>query len=205
MKSGTGKSGDKAAAGPQVQAGVPPRARVLVLVGFMGAGKTTTGRVLARRLQWRFVDLDDVIVAREGRSIPEIFEQFGEAAFRKAETAALKAMLRQFEHSPPAVLALGGGAMAQAENARLLKDHGAPTIFLDAPVEELRRRCQRRRAARPLFQDENQFRQLYEARRPAYMTADTRVDTLGKSNSRVAAEVLKLMQSDRLNQTARGG
>jgi shikimate kinase len=88
------------------------------------------------------------------------------------------------------VVALGGGAFVQAENAAMLRQTGAPVIFLDASVEELRRRCEGEGAERPLLRDQNQFRQLYEARRGGYMTADFRVDTGGKTPEQVVEELL---------------
>jgi len=158
----------------------------IVLVGFMGAGKTTVGRLLGAMLQSRFLDLDDEIVQRDGRTIPEIFGHAGEAAFRQLEREALRDLLAR---AAPVVLAIGGGAFLQPENAVLLRQQGYASVFLDAPVEELHRRCAPHAASRPLFRDENQFRQLYECRRSAYMTADVRVDTAGKTPAQVAAEV----------------
>ena len=171
--------------------------RAVFLVGFMGAGKTAVGRVLGRRLGWPFEDLDDRIEAREGRSIAEIFRNFGEAEFRRAERAALRELFQELESSGPRVVALGGGAFAQAENAALLKSAGVATIFLDAPAEELWRRCHQQEAAheanaareRPLRQDEARFRQLYSERLPHYLAATVRVDTLGKDIEAVGVEI----------------
>jgi len=107
--------------------------------------------------------------------------------------------------SSPVVVALGGGAFAQAENAALLQAAGALTVFLDAPVDELWLRCQNEDEPdeRPLKSDERQFRQLYEARRPHYMNALLRVDTAGKDVESIAAEIIaslrlqfKLSQKD---------
>jgi len=158
----------------------------IVLVGFMGAGKTTVGRLLAGKLESRFVDLDDEMVQRSGRSVAEIFEQDGEAAFRQLERETLRDLLAG---AAPTVLAMGGGAFVQAEIAARLRRHGYTSVFLDAPLEELRRRCAAQASARPLFRDENQFRQLCESRRGGYMRADVRVDTGGKTPAQVAAEV----------------
>src|ERR1700742_4694212 len=83
--------------------------RVVFLVGFMGAGKSSVGLLLSRDLHWRFEDLDERIQSREGRSIEQIFHESGEAGFRKAEHAALRELLFEF-NSSPAVVALGGGA-----------------------------------------------------------------------------------------------
>jgi len=165
--------------------------RVVILVGFMGAGKTSVGQELARRTGWQFLDLDDVVEAREGRSIAEIFRASGEAQFRRAEAEALRDILKSLPASGhELILALGGGAYVQRENAQLIREEGARVVFLDAPVEELHRRCAPKAGARPLFQDENQFRQLYEARRSGYMEADLRVETGGKSIDTIVNEVI---------------
>ncbi len=158
------------------------------LVGFMGAGKTSVGRALAARLGWRFVDLDERVEHARGRRIADIFREQGEPAFRRIETEVLSELLAELRGAPGAAVALGGGAFVQAENALLLAAFGAPVVFLDAPVEELRRRCYGG-DARPLCRDENQFRQLYEARRRGYMAAGFRVETGNKTVRQVAAEV----------------
>jgi shikimate kinase len=158
----------------------------------MGAGKTSVGQRLAHDLGWRFVDLDDRIVAADGRTVPEIFRAEGEAAFRAKETAALQALISELG-SQPTVIALGGGAFAQAANIDLIRATKLPAVFLDAPAEELMNRCRPQAGQRPLFQDENQFRQLYEQRRSAYMKADLCVDTCGRNVSEVASEVASLL------------
>jgi len=154
----------------------------------MGAGKTSAGQRLAHDLGWRFVDLDDRIVAADGRSVPEIFRQDGEASFRRKEATALEALIAEID-TQPTVVALGGGAFAQPANVALIRRTAIPVVFLDASVEELMDRCRPQAGQRPLFQDENQFRQLYEQRRSAYMKADIRVDTSGHSVAEVAVEV----------------
>ena len=136
-----------------------------VLVGFMGAGKSSVGAALSRRLGWPFEDLDERIQAREQRTIEQIFRQSGEAAFRQLEHAALRSLVEELGASAK-VVALGGGAFAQANNAALLEEAGFSTIFLDAPVEELFRRCQQQQLERPLRGDAEEFRRLYENRRP---------------------------------------
>ena len=160
----------------------------MCLVGFMGAGKTSVGHALSLRLGWPFEDLDDRIEAQEGRSIAEIFRDSGEEAFRHAETAALREVLAA-AGSAPRILALGGGAIAQAENARFLQQSGATVVFLDAPIEELFRRCEQEPRSRPLRRDLRQFRELYDQRRPFYATARCCIDTNGKDLETVAAEV----------------
>jgi shikimate kinase len=163
---------------------------VVFLVGFMGAGKSSVGQVLAHRLQWSFEDLDRRIEVREGRTIEQIFQQSGEAAFREAEHAALKELLRE-PRTSSRVVALGGGAFAHARNALLMKEGGGQVVFLDAPVEELFRRCRQEYVERPLLGDLQQFRQLYESRRPIYAQAGYQIETSGKDVEQVAAEVAR--------------
>ncbi len=163
----------------------------------MGAGKTIVGQLLAGQLRWRFVDLDDRIRAEQGRDIAAIFQEAGEAHFRAAESRALTEAIKEIEHDPGCVLALGGGAFVQAPNVSILRAFGAPVVFLDAAVEELRRRCAGSGEQRPLYGEENQFRQLYESRRQGYMAADLRVDTTGKMPAQVAQEIARLLGADR--------
>ncbi len=183
----------------------------IFLVGFMGAGKTTVGRMLAERLGWKFVDLDDRIVAAEGRDVAEIFRVSGEEHFRAVESGCLREVMAETQDSSirahrgrpllrtrPAgmVVALGGGAFVRPENAAAIRESGARVIFLDAGVDELRRRCAPGGAERPLFRDENQFRQLYEARRGGYMAADLRIDTENKSPEQVVEELTQALAGE---------
>lgn len=163
------------------------------LVGFMGAGKSSVGRALGQRLRWDFEDLDDRIVRREGRLIPGIFRESGEAAFRKAERAALRQVVEELRSGAAKVVALGGGAFAQKENAELLEAAGVPIVFLEASAEELWRRCQEQAAQsgmeRPLLQDRNQFRRLYASRLGAYLRASVHIATGGRPVDEIAAEI----------------
>ena len=166
----------------------------LVLVGFMGAGKTTVGKLLADRLQRPFVDLDDCICRHERRAIADIFRDYGEPYFRRVEGECLRALVEEAAAAVSSglatpVIAVGGGAFVQPGNAALLREHGYLCVFLDAGVEELRRRCASGGPERPLARDQNLFRQLYEARRGGYMTAERRVDTSGKTPEQVVEEV----------------
>jgi shikimate kinase len=163
--------------------------RAVFLVGFMGAGKSSVGMALSRMLGWPFEDLDERIQAQERRSIEQIFQQSGEAAFRQLEHAALRSLIRELGASPR-VVAVGGGAFAQANNAALLEAAGFSAIFLDAPVEELFRRCQEQKLDRPLRRDLEEFRRLYESRRSSYMRAALRIETGGKDVEKVAAEAI---------------
>jgi shikimate kinase len=162
---------------------------VVALVGFMGAGKTTVGRALAVRLGWRFEDLDDLIQAREGRSIEQIFQQHGEAAFRNLERVVAREVLSG-QRSAPLVLALGGGAFPQEPVQEILREAGIPAVFLDASDAELFQRSGQPEVIRPLRRDREQFRQLYEQRRPAYLKAHLCIETGGKQIETVVEEIL---------------
>jgi len=169
--------------------------RAVFLVGFMGAGKTSIGRELGKYLGWRFEDLDDRIRAREGRTIPEIFAQSGEAVFRRSELAALRELLEEATSGAPLIAALGGGAFVQPEIASLLEPANCVTIFLDAPVEELWRRCGADAVERPLRRDAGEFRQLYEARRPRYLQAKKRMDTTGRQIDELVREIATYIEA----------
>jgi len=169
--------------------------RALFLVGFMGTGKTAVGRVISQRLGWRFEDLDVGIAARARHSIAEIFREFGEAHFRKLEHEAVSELGEAARQGSQFVVALGGGAFVQQENAELLMCKDCATVFLDTPVEELWQRCAAPgEAERPLRSDPEQFRRLFEARLPLYGRASVTVSTSGKSVDEVAQEVLRQLR-----------
>jgi shikimate kinase len=171
------------------------------LIGFMGAGKSSVGRVLGEQLGWPFEDLDERIERRERWKVPEIFRDSGEPAFRRAEGAALKELLKELNAGAERVVALGGGAFVQRHNARLIEAGGVPTVFLDAAAEELWRRCRRQAEQqgieRPLLGNVASFRALYEARRPQYLKASFRQETGGKTIEEIAAEVVQALGLDR--------
>ena len=180
-----------------IEATPPPgcgtRVRAIVLVGFMGAGKTSVGRALAQRLNWNFEDLDERIERREQRTVPEIFRDSGEAEFRRAEHAALLDVLEELRGGAFKIVALGGGAFVQEQNAQLLQASGIPAVFLDAPVEELWRRCSKQAAEagveRPLLRSVDQFRELYETRRSSYMRATLNIGTQNRALDEIAQKL----------------
>ena len=163
----------------------------------MGAGKTSVGRALGQRLNWIFEDLDDRIAAREGRSVAEIFRDSGEAEFRRAEHDALKHLLDELRGGSTRIIALGGGAFVQPDNAELLKASKVPTVFLDAPVEDLWQRCSRQAreggTERPLLRSEEQFRKLHASRLPAYAKAAIRIQAGNRSVDEIAAEIAETL------------
>jgi shikimate kinase / 3-dehydroquinate synthase len=135
--------------------------RHVVLVGFMGSGKTSLGKQVAERLGRPFLDLDAAIEERAGTTIAALFAERGEAEFRRIEEHAVRVALAASE---PSVLALGGGAVTSAATRSGLTAHFV--ILVDVDVELAWRRA--RGSTRPLAQDERLFRQLYDDRRPLY-------------------------------------
>ncbi len=174
----------------------------MFLVGFMGAGKTSVGRLLGQQLSWAFEDLDDRIEQREGRTVPTIFRESGESEFRRAEHEALRSLIEELARGALKVVALGGGAFVQKQNAALLKSSRMPTVFLDASVEELWQRCSKQAfgagSQRPLLQSREQFSKLYDARRKFYGAASLSVQTGGRSVSEIASEIAKALALKKL-------
>ncbi|HZP91819.1 MAG TPA: shikimate kinase [Burkholderiales bacterium] len=160
----------------------------IYLVGFMGSGKSTIGRLLAHRLGWSYFDTDDEIESAEKTSISEIFETRGEAQFRRIETEIVRQHALWIEHGRPAVLALGGGAFAQVENRRILEDHGI-TVWLDCPYDIIARRCGQA-SHRPLARDPEKLAALYESRREFYALADIHIPIHGDDPGEAVEAIL---------------
>jgi shikimate kinase len=158
------------------------------LVGFMGSGKSTVGRLLADRLGWEFIDLDREIEAEQGITIAEIFDQYGEEHFRRIETDAIRQHVRRVRTGRPAVMALGGGAFCRDANYEMLQENGV-TVWLDCPLEVARRRAD---ATRPLARDAGKFAALYESRRTAYARADFRIETVCDDPESAVESICKL-------------
>jgi shikimate kinase len=146
----------------------------IVLVGFMGSGKSTVGQVVAGRLRWHFRDLDTVIEERARKSVARIFAEDGEERFRALELAAARESQALYEY----VIAAGGGAFAQPETRAALATEGAVTVWLRCDMETLLARLPSD-GSRPLARNRETIRRLLEAREPSYRLADTIVDATG--------------------------
>jgi shikimate kinase len=154
----------------------------------MGAGKSSVGHALSERLNWTFDDLDHHIESRQARKIADIFQEFGEQRFREIEASVLGDLLS--EPASSRILALGGGTFASDDASPILRKSTLPVIFLDAPAEELFQRCQSGEFARPLLKSFDDFRNLYQQRRPGYLTATLTVNTQGKTIEAIVEEVI---------------
>jgi shikimate kinase len=164
----------------------------IILCGFMGTGKSTIGRIVASRLGWQFVDTDQVIETRQGKSIKEIFDQAGESAFRQLETDLCKELATWTKH----VIATGGGMVLRPENRDLLKQAGI-VVCLEASAEEIYRRLQHA-TNRPLLSSpdpQQRIKELLAARAEAYGALPYRIDTAGCKPSDTANLVIRLWKS----------
>lgn len=160
-----------------------------MLTGFMGAGKSTIGAMLARVLGWEFLDVDAVIEARARKSIAEIFEDEGEAVFRTIEAEAVG----KHANGVNLVMALGGGALETEATRRLLTTHEHTClVFLDAPLEVLVTRCQEQPGAaeRPVLADRQGLLRRFNQRLPYYREAHLTIATAGLSPDDVVARIL---------------
>jgi shikimate kinase len=165
----------------------------VVLTGFMGAGKSTVGRLLSSRLGWQFVDVDAEVERQSGLTIAEIFESVGEVHFRRKESSAIARALGQKN----TVIALGGGAPEILTNRLLLEQTMDTTvIFLDAPFEVLFDRCvlQEGAAVRPVLMDAQAAAARFRARAPHYLRCSThRVATTAQQPGDTVEEIVNLL------------
>lgn len=161
----------------------------LVLIGFMGSGKSSVGRMLARRLRFQFLDTDALIEERARMPITEIFSRCGEERFREKETTTLESLLGVSRH----VLATGGGIVTQPRNLPLLKQLGW-VVLLQADPDEIYRRVARNRD-RPLLHVRDPRARVHEMlaiRQPLYeQAADFRVDSTGMRREEVVEVVIE--------------
>lgn len=165
-------------------------ARSIVLVGLMGAGKSTVGRRLAQRLGLIFKDADHEIEAAAGLTIPGIFAIYGEPSFRDGEERVIARLLR----AGPLVLATGGGAFMRDTTRARVAESGV-SVWLKAELDVLMRRV-RKRGNRPLLETEDPeatMRALMEARHPVYAEADVEVVSRDVSHDRVVDDVLEAL------------
>jgi len=147
--------------------------RRIVIVGFMGSGKTTVAGALARRLGCDSIDLDSFVTDRAGRSPAEIIKQDGEAAFRGIETQALREAL---ENKDARVIALGGGAWTVEANRALIAEHDCLSVWLDAPFELCWDRIiSSANTTRPMAPDRESAQNLFQVRRDSYELAQLRL------------------------------
>lgn len=167
--------------------------RSLVLVGLMGAGKSTVGRRLAAALGRTFKDADAEIEAAAGRTVAEFFDAYGEAAFRDGERRVIARLLNA---ERPIVLATGGGAFMDAETRALVKERGV-SLWLHADIEVILKRVARRNT-RPLLRVEDPravLERLIEERYPVYAEADIKVESADGPHERTVRRALEALQA----------
>lgn len=167
----------------------------ICLIGYMGCGKTTAGQLAADILAYDFDDTDDIIVRREGRSIPEIFEKNGEAYFRGLETGTLKELCESGEEN--VLLSTGGGLPVKTENRLLLKRFGT-VVYLKASAQTLYERV-KDDSGRPLLQTEDKLgkiKEMLDFRAPLYEeAADHIIDTDDLDLAGVVNEIVNIAKS----------
>ncbi len=168
----------------------------LVLVGFMGTGKTEVGRLLAQWLNRRFVDTDQVIAQREGKTIAEIFQERGEKYFRQLE----KVQAEELREQQNLVIATGGGFVLDEDNSAALRQ-SAFVIWLTAELSVLLERL-KDDDSRPLFKNEKDFAALFLSRGAVYRrVSHVQVDTSGKLPPDVAEEIFRIIDGNGANET----
>jgi shikimate kinase len=183
---------------------LPDPIRRVVLTGFMGAGKSTVGALLAERLGWEFLDADAAIERRVGMTVAEIFAGHGEAGFRDLEAEAIGEHCRRDR----LVFALGGGAVETERTRALLAELDETcVVFLDAPLEELLARCvaQPGAAERPVLTDRVGLTRRFEARLPHYRAAHLTVATKELSPKIVVDRILQELEGHRLMNASKEG
>jgi len=168
---------------------VPPQAAKIYLVGFMGTGKTTLGRMLAERFVWPFEDLDTTIERAEGSRILRIFVEKGESYFRELERRALAEAAAQ---PGRAIVASGGGTFCIPENRAVMQSTGI-TVWVDQPFERIWSRREELSGLRPLLRGEEEFRALYEQRAPLYGLATLHLDVGDRGMAEALDELMRLL------------
>ena len=168
----------------------------IVLLGFMGAGKSTVGPLLAEILGWEFFDADHVLEQRAGCTIAELFVRHGEAGFRHLEESTVAELLGLNR----TVIALGGGAIESASTRSLIASRpDLYTAFLDGPLEILLDRCNQSNTVRPVLQDRDGIELRYAKRLPHYRSATITVSTTGRTPEMIAREISEQLSNFKLN------
>jgi shikimate kinase len=177
---------------------LPSNLHRIVLTGFMGAGKTTVGRLLATSLGWEFLDLDEHVEQRTGATVPELFESYGEPRFRQLESSALANALGHID----TVIALGGGTPEQLTNRLLLEQTpGTVVIYLEAPFETLFDRCMLQsfespNHIRPVLASPEEARARFVRRQPLFRRLARHVlSTVDISPAESSAAILQLLST----------
>ena len=163
----------------------------LVLIGFMGTGKSSVGLRLAQKLKKEFVDMDREIEEINGMSIAEIFKRYGEVRFRSEE----RLMAIKVGEREDLVVATGGGAVLISENIDALKKNGV-LICLDASPQDIFARVNRKKGTRPLLNKNvniEEIGKLLKEREALYNCADIRVDTSGKDLETITGEIIRML------------
>ena len=164
------------------------KADKIFLVGFMGSGKSTLARALAKRLDWRAVDVDEAIEAREHLAVSEIFARHGEGYFRSAERAVLLECIGP-RHL---VVATGGGTFVDPSNRAAINADGV-SIWLDVPFDRVVTRVPSD-GRRPLAADRGEFERLYQQRRGSYQLAHLRIDAGRSTVDAMVEQILDRLQ-----------
>lgn len=168
----------------------------IYLIGFMGSGKSSTGRKIASSLRWNFADTDKIVEEQEGATVPEIFEQKGEEYFRKAETRAL----RFASERSRSVIACGGGTPCSAENMEIMKSTGV-TVYLKMPAGALASRLLRSKTKRPLLRGAGEsgmterVQELLAGRSSWYEQADIVIDGMNDTVEEMTSAIAGLVRS----------
>jgi shikimate kinase len=159
----------------------------IALTGFMGAGKTTVGHLLARRLSWRFIDVDAEIEAATGATIAQLFQEHGEPWFRQLEHESIRRLL----DSDSVVLALGGGAIEDDRTRDLLlTSDGTRLVHLEASLETVLKRCQGTESQRPIFRDRRNLEDRYRRRLPLYRQSHWSIEVDSLHPAAIAESIL---------------
>ena len=159
----------------------------IVLTGFMGSGKSTVGPLIAERLGWKFIDVDDLIEAEAGSTIPQIFAQQGESAFRDLEHATIA----RLASGEKLVIALGGGAIERDDTRNLLQNSpGTLLVHLEVELQTTLARCGGTEGARPVLADQSNLAARYQRRLPLYRTAHVNMRADDLNPAQLATDIL---------------